>query len=438
MGKTHVFAVIWSFCVLLAGGMAFGAEQGAPESIKPVIEATPYSGSLWERTTLTGDWMGERNELANKGVTFDMTLTQIWQKVVEGGRNTSGTYSGRYNATINMDFQKMGLWPGAFLMVEMEGRYTESTTNRNTGALLPANTSDVYPEAGESGEQITLPSVVFTQFLCEYFGVFGGKLDTVMNGDLNEFAHGKGDTQFMNMAFNLNPALALIFPQYTWGGGAIVLPTKNPNEWVATAAAMKTEGQASTSGIEDISEGPTTIALQTRLRTNFFDMTGHQLVGFARSNKSFTSLDTNIRGHFIEGLPVSKEDSSWCAYYNFDQYFYEPDKGSGRGAGLFGRFGASDGEANPVHYFTSVGVGGKGICPERPFDRFGVGYYYITVANKDVPQTLGFGDTQGFEAFYNIAMTKWMYLTPDIQVIDPSQNNVNTAVVVGARLQMVF
>jgi porin len=196
---------------------------------------------------------------------------------------------------------------------------------------------------------------------------------------------------------------------------------------------MKTEGQASTSGIEQITEGPTTIALQTRLRTNFFDMTGHQLVGYAYSNKSFTSLDTNIRGHFIEGLPVSNEDSSWTAYYNFDQYFYEPDKGSGRGAGVFGRFGA-----NPVHYFTSVGIGGKGVCPERPDDRFGIGYYYITVANREAPRTLGFSDTQGFEAFYNIAMTKWMYLTPDIQVIDPSQSRVDTAVVVGARLQLVF
>jgi len=60
------------------------------------------------------------------------------------------------------------------------------------------------------------------------------------------------------------------------------------------------------------------------------------------------------------------------------------------------------------------------------------------VANQDVPNALGFDDTQGFEAFYNIAMTKWMYLTPDIQVIDPSQTRVDTAVIVGARLQMVF
>jgi porin len=437
MGKKRAIVMIMALCVLFCGGMALAAEQGAAESQKPVINATPYSGSLWDRSTLTGDWLGERNELANKGIAFDLTLTQAWQKVTEGGLDKSGEYSARYNATMNMDFQKAGLWPGAFLMVEVEGRYTDNSANRNTGALIPVDTSAVYPEPGEGGEQLTLPAVVFTQFLSESFGVFGGKLDTVMNGDKNDFAHGKGDTQFMNMAFNLNPALALTFPQYTWGGGVIILPTANYKEWVATVAATKTLGQASTSGIDDIDNGPTTIALETRLTTDFFDMTGHQLVGYTHSDKSFASLDQNVQG-IIEGLPVSKDSGSWCGYYNFDQYFYEPDKGSGRGAGVFGRFGSSDGEANPIHYFASVGVGGKGLCPDRPLDRFGVGYYYLWVANQDVPQDLGFGDTKGVEVFYNIAMTKWMYLTPDIQIIDPSQKDVDTAVVVGARLQMVF
>lgn len=433
MGRRRATLIIMVLCLLASGGAALAAE-----SSKPAIDATPYSGNLWDRSTLTGDWGGARNDLVNQGVTFDLSLTQVWQKVVQGGLSSSSEYSGRYNATMNIDFQKAGLWPGAFLMVEAEGKYTESSANRNTGALMPVNTSALFPEPGEGGEQPTLPAVVFTQFFSESFGICGGKLDTIMNGDKNEFAHGKGDTQFMNMAFNFNPVMALIVPQYTWGGGVILLPTQDPKQWVATASAIKTLGEASNSGIEDIPEGPTTVALETRITTDFFGMTGHQLVGYAHSDKSFTSLDQNLRGILIEGLPVSKDSGSWAAYYNVDQYFYEPDKGSGRGAGLFGRFGSSDGEANPVHYFASIGVGGKGICPERPLDRFGVGYYYMWIADQQVPRTLGFGDTEGFEAFYNIAMTRWMYLTPDIQVIDPSQKNVDSAVILGARLQMVF
>ena len=35
---------------------------------------------------------------------------------------------------------------------------------------------------------------------------------------------------------------------------------------------------------------------------------------------------------------IAKKTESWAVYYNFDQYLYEPVKGSGRGFGLFGRF----------------------------------------------------------------------------------------------------
>jgi porin len=54
-------------------------------------------------------------------------------------------------------------------------------------------------------------------------------------------------------------------------------------------------------------------------------------------------------------------------------------------------------------------------------------------------------DEYGFEAFYNVAITPWLQLTPDIQVIRPAQKRVaangksiDTASVLGFRLQMIF
>jgi porin len=57
-------------------------------------------------------------------------------------------------------------------------------------------------------------------------------------------------------------------------------------------------------------------------------------------------------------------------------------------------------------------------------------------------------DEWGFEAFYNVALTPWLLLTPDIQVIGPTQKqrvislrdrkSVDTAVALGFRLQVVF
>ncbi|MBP1685818.1 MAG: Carbohydrate-selective porin OprB [Deltaproteobacteria bacterium] len=118
-------------------------------------------------------------------------------------------------------------------------------------------------------------------------------------------------------------------------------------------------------------------------------------------------------------------------YYNFDQFLYEADKTAGNGIGLFGRFGASAGNPNPTQYFSSIGFGGKGMIPGRRFDRFGVGYYYDRVGQPTL-QTKRFGTTEflrnewGFEAFYNIALTPWLLVTPDVQVIGPAQKRAIT------------
>ena len=126
------------------------------------------------------------------------------------------------------------------------------------------------------------------------------------------------------------------------------------------------------------------------------------------------------------------------------------DKRVGRGVGVFARFGASDGNANPLHYFGSLGVGGKGLIPDRPLDQLGIGYYYLAVSSPTlqlpIVGTKSFlRDEWGFEAFYNIALTPWMLVTPDVQVIGPSQKrqigsreSVDTATVLGIRGRLIF
>jgi porin len=428
-------------------GLSFISTQALAEDTSPT-----YSGDLLNRSTLTGDWGGARNELAAKGVTIDLGLTQVEQGVVGGGKNSTWEYGGRGDITVNADSQKLGWWPGGFMNLEVEGNFSNSV-NGNTGALMPVNTSQLFPEAGS--DNFNVSALNFTQFLSQNFGVSLGKLATLTptSGDMNEFAHGKGDTQFMNMAFNINPVALLTVPYSTLGAGAIVLPTKDPKEAIVSFFVLQTNGSSKTSGFNDLDANQLTFAGEGRVRTDFFGLTGHQLVGAAYSNKNFASLDQNLR-FIVVDRAIQEKNNSWAVYYNFDQYLYEPNKGSGQGVGLFGRFGASDGNPNPIHYFYSLGFGGKGIIPGRPNDRFGLGYYYISVSNPTFTGPLAtrefLRNEYGFEAFYDVALTPWMQLTPDIQVVRPSQKDVvtvgippsrqgiDTATVVGVRLQMQF
>src|SRR5437667_403819 len=116
-----------SFVLLL--GVAFCVQVTAEDA----DSAPSYSGDLLTRSTLTGDWLGLRNDLAAKGVTFDANVTQITQGVVSGGKSGAWEYGGRGDLTGNLDTQKLGLWPGGFLTAELEGNWNQSV-NGKTGA----------------------------------------------------------------------------------------------------------------------------------------------------------------------------------------------------------------------------------------------------------------------------------------------------------------
>jgi len=57
--------------------------------------------------------------------------------------------------------------------------------------LQVANTNALFPEPGTSN--FDLVAFNYAQFFSENFGVTVGKYDTIANGDMNAFAHGKGN-----------------------------------------------------------------------------------------------------------------------------------------------------------------------------------------------------------------------------------------------------
>ena len=435
----------------------------APAVAQEPSSASACSSDFWTRPTLSGCWGGLRNELANKGVIVDMTLTQAAQGIVHGGKDTGWQYGGgRGNITFNLDSQKLGLWSGGSLTVEAEGNFipddsVRKSINGRTGALMPVNSSQFYPMP--AGDNFNLPQFVYTHSISAYAALFIGKLD-VTSGDANEFAHGKGDTQFMNLAFNFNPIPLVTIPYSTLGTGLLLLPTKDPRAAAISFMVLQGNGQASRSGFDDLDANKMTFAGEGRVRTDFFGLTGHQLLGATFSNRKFSSIDQNARFIFENGAFEEKK-GSWNVYYNFDQYLYEPKKGSGEGFGLFARFGASDGNPNFMHFFYSLGLGGKGVIPRRENDRYGLGFYFLDVNNPELQglfrSTKLLRDEYGFEAFYNIAIAPWLQLTPDVQIVRGAQKNkftlgsgplgvpfiaskrsIGTATILGLRLKMMF
>jgi porin len=60
----------------------------------------------------------------------------------------------------------------------------------------------------------------------------------------------------------------------------------------------------------------------------------------------------------------------------------------------------------------------------------------VVVAGGNRAETIG--DARGFEGYYNIEVTPWLHITPNFQIINPSNEQTDTAAIIGLRAKFTF
>jgi len=425
-----IFGLFYSAAIT---GLAFAEEESGG-----LWHVPDYTGNIWDRHALTGDWGGFRTDMADNGITASMAINTTFQSVVDGGTKNDDVFGGSVDYELHLDFQKLGLWPGAFVRVYAETQFGDFI-NSSTGAGLAANLDGYLPLPDRD---ITNPTaIMFYQFLAEWFGLYFGKIDT-LHGDLNEFAHGDGNHQFLNQNLVINSVTLRTIPVAALGAGLVaMLPGKNN---IFTMVVLDANGQPDEFGFEDAFDDGYVLNGELRLEVNPFGLKGHQMFAGTYSTEDFTILDLNLRNLLLQkiftgGATAPKADDSWNMYYNFDQYLYQEKEDPEQGIGLFGRFGLADDMTSPIERLYSIGIGGQGIIPGRGKDTFGIGYYYVELSDK-LPALVHLlaEDSQGMEAFYNIEATPWLHVTLDYQMIDSSLKANETAHVLGLRVLTEF
>ncbi|HSE05843.1 MAG TPA: carbohydrate porin [Methylomirabilota bacterium] len=449
---------------------------GPPEPVgaQPVAVPETWGGDLWSRPRLTGSWGGLRDELGKRGVVLDVDVLLTPQGVLSGGREREAEFWGNAEYTLNVDTSKLGLWPGGFFKIIGNTGFGENVL-QDSGALVPVNTAALVPEPNEPSSG--LMHATFTQFLSPKVGLVAGKVFTFDAGP-GEFT-GDSRTQFLNTGLALPMSLALV-PISAYGGGLIVLPWEGV---VLSALALDPSGTVKNNDVSEAFDDGVALLASGQVAVKPLGLRGTQRVGFMWSDKEHLSLDQDpsnlarfllteqfprlgnpgpvlrrILERFFPQLlvpvqPANRENSTWAMFYGFDQYLWHPAGDTGRGIGVFFTFGTSDGEANPIKYSYSMGIGGKGVVPGRPRDTFGVGWARTELSDNFLPflrEQLGLGleREDAVEIFYNASITPWVSATLDLQVIDPALTrtlgssgrleNVDTAMVAGLRLQIRF
>ena len=104
-------------------------------------------------------------------MTLDVDLVQTGQGVPAGGRDSAWEYNGEALYDFNVDFGKLGLWPGGFLKIFAESQFGPGMLTARRVRSPAVNANALFPVPND--EITTLSSVQFTQFFTDWFGVLG-------------------------------------------------------------------------------------------------------------------------------------------------------------------------------------------------------------------------------------------------------------------------
>jgi porin len=437
-------ALLLGSAVLLPAAPDVLAEDSPATSIG-ILPLADYSGATANRSHLLGDFGGKRTEWAKQGFAFDIDYNQYFQAVTDGGGDRDSEYGGTIDYNIAVDFDRMGLIPGGLLQMRAVSRYGNSV-NGISGSVVSVNTDATHPATSTLDDNVTLwlPVINYTQFLSEKFAIGFGKYDTYDSA--NEFAGGRGKSQWWNQNLSMPVSPALIVPYSTLGAVALFMP--NPNMTITGMVGTSTD-TSNSSGFDDLDDA--TFGLLSL--TNKYQL-GNLPGGFGLMYGYGWDGNFNVINNRLDldngQLVLNTKDSTWFASADFWQYLWvegpssqSVDINNGRqdlqGVGIFFRVQSADKDTNPLDYVVSAGVNAKGLIPGRDNDAMGIAFNYNKLQEDRFLDFIGI-DSQStvWELFYNIELTPAVHLTLDAQVSDSALPNIDTATILGTSMEVRF
>lgn len=408
----------------------------SPAAAPATKPAPPKTGD--DEPGLTGDWGGTRTNLEEQGLTLEADIVAIGQAILgdggfPGADDDEIQVTGDFIATL--DTSRMGLWEGGSLKIRGEGRAGDSVVGA-AGTVSPINIRAAIPPARFDDEMFAVTEVAYTHTIDERTSLHAGLLQN-LDLDQNPFASGRGIEQFMNLALVISPVIFRGAPYSALGAGAIF----EPNDTVKVRATVMNAEESSNKNPFSNDNG-TALVSEVYLSYDFSGLPGGDTFGLVWAEGDFPALDDDLPIILPPGTPAQNDEHTWALYYNFYQYLTVLDESDpDRGWGIFGRLNLADDETNPIQWMASFGLGGQGLFPDRPDDRFGLGYFYLGLADDPIINDLtppGAEDEQGLELFYDFALTNYLRVAPDLQFINNGIRGAQDSWVVALRAYLAL
>ena len=443
-------AVVFTALIRVSYGQeatASPSPQASANAAAPAPASKPAPApddDFWTQETMTGDWGGTRSRWKEKGIDLEFKLSNFVQGIASGGLSNDTEYTGKFEMEWKFDLAKVAGWKYWSSEIKTEFRFSGPLVS-GTGGINPVNTAVITP--GADGQVVAITALNFTRVIPK--DLRKGDLYVVSFGRFNlldlideDFFGGAGTERFMNIA-QIGPLTVLReVPLVTNGVSFAWVKGGEPR---FTFALLDPNDHTLDPGLDDLFADGVTFYPGVNFPAKYGGKTAKHSVGFAITTKKFTPFD-RLRQIILPGPeanPIQPKRGSWSATYTFRQYLVE--RGRRDGWGLFTTVSFSNPDTSPISKFINVGLGGNGLFRSRNRDEFGVAYAFTDLSKtlKDNLDLLTLGNRRPrpehqFEAFYNFHVTPWLRLTGDIQIIRGVRPNVDTAVVPGARLVMIF
>ena len=387
---------------------------------------------------MTGDWGGLRNDLADLGFKIELSYQQQFQQNFHGGLNTHNAhdFSGSYDLVARLDFGKMGLIPNAGFYFKAKGSYSDGINDEDVGASGAARVnSDI------NGDQ---PIYVnkwwyWHQFLEEKIELRLGVIETVKDlYDVSLYANHE-DKDFLNRLSFRNATM----PHTTAMG---VFVKVEPVEWFyfqvgAFDAQARTRRTQFDTAFHDeawfIGWG------ELGLTPNWPSAKG-PMPGRYRAGVWYNPRSREVYRNTLDGRrePTFRGDDVGL-YVGFDQMIWKETDNpkDAQGLGFYTRYGHAHNDTHTVSDYWSVGLSYKGLIPTRDNDVFGFGVAQaIYSAGYRRHQNNRADRETVYEWFYNMFLTPWCVITPDLQVVtNPGgDKDDRDAIIGGVRIRIIF
>jgi porin len=393
----------------------------------------------WESNTMTGDFLGARSKLQDAGVTLQGTATLDFVSVLNGGLVNGFSLLSLVDVNVTGDTEKLFGLKGGTLFVDFQ----TANQTRAPVELIPDYWG--FDAINSYGEFTQLAQYWYQQeIIGDRLKVKFGKIDANV-----DFAVPCTGLNFIHSAAYYPAGLVKDMPTYPRQAGGLEILAKPMDNFDARIgffdgssnyANPSTRVNGRNTGTHGLAgflwENPGSYFMIAELGP---DWTIAEHTGKFRAGWFEQIGDTSTFG--VNGPGVGTGPTGAYAYAN--QHVFDLD-GSGKllGLELFGEFSWSDPNQNPSHWGLMLGSQWQGLIDARPSDTVGVLWAYNQFSSNENVTTSPGSSEAILEAFYNVQVTPWFSIQPDMQYLSQpssvSTSNIPGAWIFTMRLSFVF